>query len=101
MIIDINEELFNEVLKIVKGRSLKVHQQLQQLKPLNINDNSLVEARVIKTDRIKKRIRVALQELIQSNTKPTKYQVHKSTKIAYITLNKYFDNILDEVQNER
>ena len=101
MIIDINEELFNEVLKIVKGRSLKVHQQLQQLKPLNINDNSLVEARVIKTDRIKKRIRVTLQELIESNVKPTKYQVHLRTKIAYITLSKYFDNILNEVQNER
>ena len=43
-------------------------------------------------------IKKTLQELINENISPTKYQIHKRTKIAYTTINKYFDEILIEVQ---
>ncbi len=66
-----------------------------------IEVDELATARTIKTDRVKESIKSTLKELIQSNIKPTKYKVHKSTNIAYITLAKYYDEILDEVQNER
>jgi len=68
---------------------------------LLIEVDELATARTIKTDRVKESIKSTLKELIQSNIKPTKYKVHKSTNIAYITLAKYYDEILDEVQNER
>ena len=101
MIIDINDELFSKVVQIVKGRNLAVYEELQQLPPLNINTlDTLAEARTIKTNRIKEKIRSTLTKLMQSDIKVSKYQVHKSTNIAYTTLNKYYDEILDEVQSE-
>ena len=35
MIIDIEEELFQQVKKIVKSRSLSVYKQLEELKPID------------------------------------------------------------------
>ena len=43
-------------------------------------------------------IKKAIQELEIQNISPTKYQIHKKTKIAYITINKYFDEILEELK---
>ncbi|MBL1243504.1 MAG: hypothetical protein COA39_003750 [Sulfurimonas sp.] len=103
MLIEIDENDFNQVLKIVKLRNITLYNQIKDIKPImNLNTiDTLATARTIKTDRIKESIKSTLRELIQSNTKPTKYKVHKSTNIAYITLNKYYDVILDEVQDER
>ncbi len=103
MIIEIDENDFNQVLKIVKLRNTTLYNQIKNIKPLpDLNPvDTLATARTIKTDRIKESIKATLRELIQSNIKPTKYKVHKRTNIAYITLNKYFNDILDEVQNER
>lgn len=103
MIIEIDENDFNQVLKIVKFRNTTLYNQIKDIKVLdNLNPvDTLATARTIKTDRKKESIKLTLRELIQSNIKPSKYKVHKSTNIAYITLNKYYDDILDEVQNER
>lgn len=100
MFIEIDENDFNQVLKIVKLRNTTLYNQIKDIKALdNLNRvDTLATARTIKTDRIKESIKTTLRELIQSNIKPTKYKVHKSTNIAYTTLKKYYDDILDEVQ---
>ena len=102
MIIEIDDKLFDKVKAIVKNRSLKTYQLLEEIEPIEsiLTDNSLTTARTIKTNRVKERITIALEELIKANITPSKYQVHKRTKIAYVTLNKYYDAILEEVQNE-
>jgi hypothetical protein len=103
LIIEIDENDFNQVLKIIKLRNTTLYNKIKDIKALdNLNTiDTLTTARTIKTDRIKESIKSTLRELIQSNINPTKYKVHKSTNIAYITLNKYYDEILDEVLNER
>jgi hypothetical protein len=99
MIIEIDEALFNKVAQIVKGRNLALYEQLMQLQPLQ-NLNTLSNARMIKTDRIKEKIKSTIEALEAQNITPNKYQVHKVTNIAYVTLNKYFDVIMDEVRND-
>jgi hypothetical protein len=102
MIIDIEDELFYKVVQIVKSRNTKVYEQLEQITPLDtIPRDTLQKARDTKTLRIKGNIKKAIIELLQAKRNPTKYQIHKSTNIAYVTLNKYYDDILDEVQNAR
>ncbi len=99
MIIEIDENDFNQVLKIVKLRNTTLYNQIKEIKPLpDLNQvDTLATARTIKTDRIKESIKSTLRELIQSNIKPSRYKVHKSTNIAYATLTKYYDDILDEL----
>ena len=84
---------------MAKFRNIKLYNKIKDIKPItNLNtNNTLATARTIKTDRIKESIKSTLRELIQSNTKPSKYKVHKSTNIAYTTLAKYYDDILDEL----
>ena len=103
MLIEIDENDFNQVLKIVKLRNTTLYNQIKDIKALdNINPvDTLATARTIKTDRIKERIKSTLRELIQSNIKLSKYKVHKRTNIAYVTINKYYDDILKEVENEK
>jgi len=97
VIIDISGELFYKVVSIVKSRNIKIYEQLQKIKPYDV----LATARATKTSKIKDSIKKAIQDTIQLNIKPTKYQVHKRTKIAYVTINKYYDDILKEVINAR
>ncbi len=100
MIIEIDEDLFNQVKKIVKGRNIAIFEQLEQLQPTTSN-NSLTDARAIKTQRVKQSIKETLLMLHSQDMKPSKYQIHKRTAIAYVTINKYYDEIFDEVLNER
>jgi hypothetical protein len=101
MIIDIEDDLFYKIIKIVKSRNIKVYEQLQIIEPLKVNTNdTLSNARDIKTKRVKQSIKTTLKELIKANINPTKYQMHKRTKIAYVTLNKYYDDILKEITDE-
>jgi len=103
MIIDIEDKLYYKMLEIVKGRNLTLYNQVKDIKPLadiKIVD-TLTTAREIKSNRIKSNIKETLIELLQSDIKPNKYNIHKRTHIAYITLNKYYDEILEEVLNER
>lgn len=97
MIIKIEDTLFYKVVDIVKASNSSIYEQLQQIKPFDV----LANARAVKTDKVKAAIRTTIRELINDNINPTKYQVHKRTKTPYTTLKKYFDEILEEVKNER
>ena len=105
MIISIDEELFQKVKQIVKGRNLSIYEQLEEIKPLDTvatvtADNTLQQAREIKTQRIKQSIKETIKSLISEDISPTKYKINKLTGISFITLNKYYQSILDEVLNE-
>jgi len=62
---------------------------------ITVQDN-LNKARAIRTQRIKEAIKTTLKALISKDITPTRYKVHLDTKIAYSTLNKYFDEVLNE-----
>lgn len=99
MIIEIKEELFNKVLQIVKTRNMTLYKELQIIKPVEATtkNNTIKKAREIKTNRVKESIKIAIEDLKKNEVNPTKYKVHKKTKIAYTTLNKYFNEILNEL----
>ena len=98
MIIEIDDELFHKVKQIVKGRNTQVFEQLEQLQEIQTKD-TLKQARTIKTQRVKQSIKETITSLYSQDIQPTKYKIHKSTGIAYITLNKYYDEIIKEVRN--
>ena len=101
MIIDINEELFHKVKQIVKSRNLSIYEQLEEIKPLDTvtTDNTLAKAREIKTQRIKQSIKETIKSLTNEDISPTKYKINKITGISFVTINKYYQSILDEVTN--
>ena len=103
MFISIDYELFQKVKQIVKGRNLSIYEQLEEIKPIDTvsTDTTLQQAREIKTQRIKQSIKETIKSLINENMNPTKYKVNKRTGISFITLNKYYQLILDEVTNEK
>lgn len=103
MIISINEDLFQKVKQIVKGRNQSIYEQLELIKPLDTvaTDTTLQQAREIKTQRIKQSIKETIKSLNDENISPTKYKVNKVTGISFITINKYYDDILKEVSNEK
>lgn len=96
MIINIEEDLFLQVKEIVKNQNLVIYEQLEKLQPIQ---NSLQTARTVKTQRVKQSIKETIKSLCDEDITPTRYQVNKRTGIAYVTLNKYYDDILKEVQN--
>ncbi len=101
MIINIDDELFHKVKQIVKSRDEFIFEQLEQLKPLEAittNTNTLQTARDIKTQRVKQSIKETIKSLYSEDMKPTKYQIHKRTGIAYVTINKYYDEIVEEIK---
>ncbi len=102
MIISIDDELFQKVKQIVKGRNLTLFNELESIKPLDTvaTDNTLQQAREIKTQRIKQSIKKTIQKLFSQDIQPTKYKINKLTGISFITINKYYQSILDEVLNE-
>jgi hypothetical protein len=85
----------------MKNRNNTIYEQLEQISPIDtIQNNTLQEARNIKTLRVKQSIKETIKSLYSQDITPTKYQIHKRTKIAYVTINKYYDEILNEVANE-
>ena len=102
MIISIDDDLFDKVVEIVKHRNLSIYNELKEIKPLDTlaTDTTLQQARDIKTQRVKQSIEQSIKELLSKDISPTKYKVNKATGIAFITLNKYYDDILEEVKNE-
>ena len=100
MIISIDEELFHKVKQIVKGRNLSIYEQLEEIKPLETitTDNTLQQARELKTQRVKQSIKETIKELLSKDISPSKYKINKSTGIAFVTLNKYYDDILEEIK---
>ena len=102
MIIEIRDDLFDKVVEIVKHRNLSIYNELKEIKPLDTAaaDTTLQQARELKTQRVKQLISKTIKELLSKDISPTKYKVNKATGIAFITLNKYYDDILEEVKNE-
>ena len=102
MIIQIRDDLFDKVVEIMKHRNLSIYNELKDIKPLDTvaTDTTLQQARELKTQRVKQMIRETIKELLSQDIQPTKYKINKRTKIAFITLNKYYDDILEEVKND-
>ncbi len=103
MIIEIKDDLFYKLVELMKHRNLTIYNELKEIKPLNTvaTDRTLQQARELKTQRVKQLIRETIKELLSKDISPTKYKVNKKTGIAFITLNKYYDDILEEVKNEK
>ena len=103
MVIEIRDDLFYKLVELMKHRNLSIYNELKEIKPLDDTaaiDTTLQQARDIKTQKVKQLIRETLQELLSKDISPTKYKINKSTGIAFITLNKYYDDILEEVKND-
>ena len=101
MIIEIRDDLFYKLVDLMENRSKSIYNELKEIKPLDTvvaTDNTLQKARELKTQRVKQLIRETLQELLSKDISPTKYKINKSTGIAFITLNKYYDDILEEIK---
>ena len=98
MIIQIRDDLFDKVVELVKHRNLSIYNELKEIKPLDTvgTDNTLQQARELKTKRVKQLIRETIKELLSQDIQPTKYKINKKTGIAFVTLNKYYDDILEE-----
>ena len=103
MIIQIRDDLFDKVVEIMKHRNLSIYNELKEIKPLDdtvATDTTLQQARELKTKRVKQSIEQSIKELLSKDISPNKYKVNKATGIAFITLNKYYDDILEEVKND-
>ena len=101
MIIEIRDDLFYKLVELMKHRNLSIYNELKEIKPLEVaTDNTLQQARELKTKRVKQSIKETIKELLSKDISPNKYKVNKATGIAFVTLNKYYDDILEEVKNE-
>ena len=102
MIIDIRDDLFYKLVELMKHRNLSIYNELKEIKPLYTvaTDNTLQQARELKSQRVKQTIKETIKELLSKDISPSKYKVNKKTGIAFITLNKYYDDILEEVKND-
>ena len=103
MIIEIRDDLFYKLVDLMENRSKSIYNELKEIKPLDntaATDTTLQQARELKTKRVKQSIEQSIKELLSKDISPNKYKVNKATGIAFITLNKYYDDILEEVKNE-
>ncbi len=100
MIIEIRDDLFYKLVDLMENRSKSIYNELKEIKPLDAvaTDTTLQQAREIKTQRVKQLISRTIKELLSQDIQPTKYKVHKATGIAFITLNKYYDGILEDIK---
>ncbi|OCL95676.1 hypothetical protein [Aliarcobacter thereius] len=101
MIIEIRDDLFYKLVDLMENRSKSIYNELKEIKPLDkvATNNTLQQAREIKTQKVKQLIRETIKELLSKDISPNKYKVNKATGIAFVTLNKYYDDILEEVKN--
>ncbi len=102
MIIEIRDDLFYKLVDLMENRSKSIYNELKEIKPLDTvgTDTTLQQARELKTQRVKQLIRETIKELLSKDITPSKYKINKATGIAFATLNKYHQSILDEVENE-
>lgn len=95
----IDEELYNEVLKVVEKRNKTLHkrmieeiEKLEEVKQVQKVDNDyLLKARNTKSENIKKRIEIAIETIKSDGKKVNKYNINKLTGVAYQTLKQYED----------
>ena len=101
MIIEIRDDLFYKLVDLMENRSKSIYNELKEIKPLDtVATDTLAKARELKTQRVKQSIEQSIKELLSKDITPNKYKINKRTKIAFITLNKYYDDILEEVKND-
>ena len=102
MVIEIRDDLFYKLVDLMENRSKSIYNELKEIKPLDTAaaDTTLQQARELKTKRVKQSIKQSIKELLSNGISPNKYKVNKATGIAFITLNKYYDDILEEVKND-
>ena len=101
MIIEIRDDLFYKLVELMKHRNLTIYNELKEIKPLEVaTNNTLQQARELKTKKVKQSIKETIKELLSKDITPSKYKINKATGIAFVTLNKYFQSILEEVENE-
>ena len=101
MIISIDDDLFYKLVELMKHRNLSIYNELKEIQPLDdtvATDNTLQQARDTKTARVKQSIKETIKELLSKDISPTKYRINKSTGIAFITLKKYYSDILEEIK---
>ena len=100
MIIEIRDDLFYKLVDLMENRSKSIYNELKEIKPLDkvTTNNTLQQARDIKTQKVKQTIEQSIKELLSKDISPTKYRINKSTGIAFVTLNKYYDDILEEIK---
>ena len=100
MIIEIDDDLFYKLVDLMENRSKSIYNELKEIKPLDkvTTNNTLQQARDIKTQKVKQTIEQSIKELLSKDISPTKYRINKSTGIAFVTLNKYYDDILEEIK---
>ena len=100
MIIEIRDDLFYKLVELMKHRNLSIYNELKEIKPLDTvaTNNTLQQARELKTQKVKQLISRTIKELLSQDIQPTKYKVHKATGIAFITLKKYYNGILEEIK---
>ena len=100
MIIEIRDDLFYKLVELMENRSKSIYNELKEIKPLDTvaTDNTLQQARDIKTQKVKQSIKETIKELHSQNISPTKYKINKKTGIAFVTINKYYDDILEEIK---
>ena len=99
MIIEIRDDLFYKLVELMKHRNLSIYNELKEIKPLDtVATDTLAKARELKTQKVKQTIEQSIKELLSKDISPTKYRINKSTGIAFVTLNKYYDDILEEIK---
>lgn len=100
MIIEIRDDLFYKLVELMENRSKSIYNELKEIKPLDtLATDTLAKARELKTQKVKQTIKQSIKELLSKDIQPTKYRINKATGIAFVTLNKYYSDILEEVKN--
>ena len=99
MIIEIKDDLFYKLVELMENRSKSIYNELKEIKPLDtVATDTLAKARELKTQKVKQTIKETIKELHSQNIQPTKYRINKATGIAFITLKKYYNGILEEIK---
>ena len=99
MVIEIRDDLFYKLVELMENRSKSIYNELKEIKPLDtVATDTLAKARELKTQKVKQLISRTIQKLLSQDIQPTKYKINKSTGIAFVTLNKYYDDILEEIK---
>lgn len=99
MILKVDNDLYENILEVLNKYDKTLYDKFNNIKEIEVD--TLVRARKVKTERIKKAINQAIKKLLDENINPTKYQVHKKTNIAYVTLKKYYDEIIEGYNIEK
>jgi hypothetical protein len=99
MIIEINDDLFYKLVELMKNRNTTIYNELKDIKPLDtVATDTLAKARELKTQKVKQLISRTIKELLSKDISPSKYKVNKATRIAFVTLKKYYSDILEEIK---